>query len=67
MAELKLCPFCGEEIEIVYIGGGWFWRHKSDPSDESCVITHTQKFASREEVKDLWNTRTPKEREGESE
>ena len=29
--ELLTCPFCGEEIEIVCIDGGWFWRHKMIP------------------------------------
>ena len=56
-SELLTCPFCGGEIEIVCIGGGWFWRHKNDPTDISCIITHSQKFCTREEVEEIWNTR----------
>ena len=65
MAELKLCPFCGKEVEIVYIGGGWFWRHKIDPPLPMCIITHSRKYSSREAVEKAWNTRTQKERGGE--
>ena len=55
--ELLLCPFCGEEIEIVCIGGGWFWRHKNDPSDSECLATHTKKYSSYEEALAAWNAR----------
>lgn len=57
MQELKPCPFCGGEVEIVCIGGGWFWRHKNNPSDTDCVITHSKKYKTYEEAKEHWNRR----------
>ena len=47
---LKPCPICGKEIEVVCIGGGWFWRHKDNPSNSICCISHSQKYSSREEA-----------------
>ena len=53
MSEVEIlnpCPICGKDIEVVCIGGGWFWRHKDDPSDSTCSISHSQKYSSREEA-----------------
>ena len=55
--KLKPCPFCGGEVEIVCIGGGWFWRHNNNPSDTDCVITHSKKYKTYEEAKEHWNRR----------
>ncbi len=55
--ELKPCPFCGKRVEIVYIGGGWFWRHKIDPPYPLCPITFSRKYSTREEVVRAWNGR----------
>lgn len=41
--ELKPCPFCGKEIHILYVGGGWFWEHKIEELQPSCPITHSKK------------------------
>lgn len=60
--ELKPCPFCGCEVEIVCIGGGWFWRHKNNPSDIACVITHSKKYKTYEEAIEAWNRRADNER-----
>ena len=62
MAELKPCPFCGGEITIVYIGGGWFWKHKIDPPYPICPITHSRKYGSYEETAKAWNRRVKNER-----
>lgn len=59
MSNLKLCPFCGKEVEIVYIGSGWFWRHKIEPPLPLCPITHSRKYSTREMVESLWNKRIP--------
>lgn len=60
MAELNPCPFCGKKIEIVYIGGGWFWKHKIDPPYPICPITHSRKYSTKEELERAWNTRANK-------
>lgn len=65
MAELKLCPFCGKQVEIVYIGGGWFWRHKIEPPHPTCPITWSSKYSSYEEAAKQWNTRAKERDDGE--
>lgn len=62
MSELKPCPFCGGKLEVVCIGGGWFWRHKIDPSDSICSITHSRKYATREDVIREMNRRVDNDR-----
>lgn len=65
MIKLKPCPFCGKEVEIVYVGGGWFWRHKIEPPLPTCPITHSRKYSTYEEAAKSWNKRsTKKERKG---
>ena len=57
--ELKPCPFCGGEVEIVYRGGGWFWVHKNEPLFyPMCPITHSRKYNSYKETVEAWNRRT---------
>ena len=64
MAELKPCPFCGGEAKLVkrkfktgfYPSGGTFYVHC-----KVCLIT-TQPRQKAEDVIEVWNTRTPKER-----
>lgn len=51
---LRPCPFCGRKIEVVRIGGGWFWRHK-DIADTECVIMHSRKYETEEEAIASWN------------
>lgn len=67
MAELLPCPFCGKEIHILYIGGGWLWQHKIESLYPSCPIEYSRKYSTKEELVKVWNTRTPKERGGRSE
>ena len=47
---LKPCPICGKEIEVVCIGGAWFWRHKSSLARYGCPIAHSRKYATEEEA-----------------
>ena len=47
---LKPCPICGKEIEVVCIGGAWFWRHKSSLARYRCPIAHSRKYATKEEA-----------------
>lgn len=55
---LRPCPFCGREIEVVRIGGGWFWRHK-DIADTECVIMHSRKYETEAEAIASWNGHRP--------
>jgi len=55
--KLKSCPFCGKEIEIVRIGGGWFWTHKFEQDREKCIITFNYKHKTEQEAINAWNTR----------
>ncbi|MGN0462967.1 MAG: hypothetical protein ACI4HZ_11065 [Ruminococcus sp.] len=48
--KLKPCPICGKKIEIVYFGGGWFWKHKIETPDPMCPITHSRKYPTREKA-----------------
>jgi hypothetical protein len=57
MSELKPCPFCGKQIEIGYVGGGWLWRHKLESLYPSCPITYSRKYSTKEELERVWNTR----------
>ena len=62
MAELKPCPFCGSEAEIVPINSNqWI----ACCTNEDCPIYYGLAFHTREKAKEWWNTRTPKERGGE--
>ncbi len=56
---LKPCPICGQELEIVNIGGGWFWRHKDCSEDNpKCPITHSKKYNTEQEAIEQINKRT---------
>lgn len=55
---LKPCPFCKREIEVVRIGGGWFWRHKG-VDDSECVIMHSRKYETEAEAIARWNGTCP--------
>ena len=57
MSELKPCPFCGKEIHILYVGGGWFWEHKIEELQPSCPITYSRKYDTREGVAEAWERR----------
>lgn len=66
--ELKPCPFCGREVIVVNIGGGWFWKHKTEgPSIDmyglqsyECPIRYSCKYDTKEEAIETWNTRCDK-------
>lgn len=60
-ADIKPCPVCGKELEVVYIGGGWFWRHKIDPPYPLCPIACSRKYSTREEVIREMNRRADNE------
>lgn len=66
MSKLKPCPFCGKEICILYIGGGWIWQHKIESLYPFCPIEYSRKYSTEEELVKAWNTRASKEREGEA-
>ena len=57
MDELKHCPFCGKEIHILYIGGGWLWQHKIESLYPSCPIAYSRKYSTKEELVKAWNRR----------
>lgn len=48
--ELKPCPICGKELVVVYIGGGWMWRHKIDTPYPTCPVAHSRKYSTKEEL-----------------
>lgn len=52
---LKPCPACGKPVEIVRIGGGWFWRHKDNPEENECVMRHARKYDTEEKAVAAWN------------
>lgn len=57
MSELKCCPFCGEKPKIATFDWGYsvkeYWCYCS-----SCGC-ETQKYHSKEDAIEQWNTRTP--------
>lgn len=57
--ELKPCPFCGGEVEIVRVGGGWFWKHIGvfETWDADCPIQFNRKYDTKEEAIEAWNRR----------
>lgn len=57
--EIKPCPFCGGEVEIVRIGGGWFWKHKGvfETWETDCPIQFNHKYETREKAIEAWNRR----------
>jgi hypothetical protein len=56
--QLLPCPFCEGEIEVVYLDGGWIWRHK-EIEDCECVITHSRKYTTENEAITSWNAAHP--------
>ena len=58
MTELKPCPFCGGEAELVHPRGG---TYIVGCSNEDCPIWCGLAFNTKEHAVKFWNTRTPKE------
>lgn len=55
--KLEPCPFCGRDVEIIRIGGGWFWRHKNGEYPDDCPIKWSRKYKTAEEAAAAWNHR----------
>lgn len=56
---LKPCPVCGCELEVVNIGGGWFWRHiNCDEDNPQCPISYSKKYITEKEAIEQINKRT---------
>ena len=56
MSELKRCPFCGGEFEVV--GKGHYFAHKTN----GCILQHLCFETDDEEAIEAWNTRKPIEK-----
>lgn len=55
---LKPCPICGCELEVVNVGGGWFWRHKDCNTDNpECPIAHSKKYSTEQDAIEQINKR----------
>lgn len=68
MTELKPCPFCGHEVEIIHAEpSGYNAAYFNDEyavaiahtGEGECIATHLMSFNQREEsmMIDLWNRR----------
>lgn len=53
MSEIKRCPFCDEELEVV--GNGHYFAHKIN----GCILQHLCFETDDKEGIERWNTRKP--------
>lgn len=55
MAELKNCPFCGEEVKIIFIDGSW----QIVCSTSTCISFFDTGYITKARKKAIkaWNTR----------
>ena len=59
---LKPCPFCGRDVRVVCVGGGWFWKHvnyehRPELIEADCPIRFSHKYETEQEAIDAWNKR----------
>lgn len=70
-AELKSCPFCGCEADFISFVDVASYRPACVVKCVKCgtqtrdFVAEDNTFSYREQAKEQWNTRTPKERGGE--
>ena len=58
MAELKFCPFCGGEAEVVVFARVG-QRPKFFPTCTNCGAELPRVYRTKEQAIEAWNTRTP--------
>lgn len=51
------CLSCGKPVEVVQVGGGWFWRHAEEENADRCVLSWNLKYKTKQEAIAAWNSR----------